>query len=330
MIEIVAIEPDGRLYDAWYDVYRLCDVHGREASALPRSRHELRALLHRPMPRSEKRAYALLEDGVVVGGGWLYLHLVDNTNRAEVEVWTHPDHGRRGHGSRILAHLERVAEAEGRSVLGAEVPWALSSEEPVGCRTSFMRAHGYELVLADVQRRLALPVPEEHLAALVPQVDGYAVQTWAGPVPDALVAEWADVVASLETEAPMGDLDYEQVTPDVEEIRAGERLSEEQRRVSVAAVAVRPDGRIAAYSEIYVGAEDPIAYQWGTLVRREDRGHRLGLAVKVANLRLLQSRFPHVASVSTYNAASNVHMIAVNEALGFVPTERLGEFQKRL
>ena len=329
-MEIVPVEPDGPRYDEWYDVYRLCDTYDREGGALPMSRHELSVLLRWPMPKSEKRAYALLDDGVVVAGGFLYLHLVDNTNRAEIELWTHPDHGRRGHGSQMLAHLEQVAAGEGRTVLGVEVPWTLESEEPVGCRASFMSKHGYELVLADVQRRLALPVAEERLAELMPDLDGYTMRTWTGPVPDELVAEWADVVASLDTEAPTGDLDYEAVTPDIEEIRSGERMSQEQKRVSVAAVAVRGDGRLAAYSEIYVGAEDPIAYQWGTLVRREDRGHRLGLAVKVANLRVLQDGFAHVSSVSTYNAASNVHMIAVNEALGFVPTERLGEFQKHL
>jgi hypothetical protein len=32
----------------------------------------------------------------------------------------------------------------------------------------------------------------------------------------------------------------------------------------------------------------------------------------------------------TYNAEDNRHMIAVNEAMGFRPVERLGEYQRRL
>lgn len=180
-----------------------------------------------------------------------------------------------------------------------------------------------------MQRQLALPVPEERLDELTPAATGYELRDWTGAVPEELVGEWAELVASLETEAPTGDLAIEEFTADVEEVRSGEREAREQGRSSVSAVAVRPDGGLAAYSQIYVSAEGATAYQWGTLVRREDRGHRLGMAVKVAKLRRLQREFPHVRAVATFNAASNTHMIAVNEALGFVPVEYEGEFQKR-
>ena len=46
--------------------------------------------------------------------------------------------------------------------------------------------------------------------------------------------------------------------------------------------------------------------------------------------RLLQERMRGLSEVLTFNAEVNDHMIAVNEALGFVPTARGGQFQKRL
>jgi hypothetical protein len=86
---------------------------------------------------------------------------------------------------------------------------------------------------------------------------------------------------------------------------------------------------VVAYTMIQVDRAGR-AFQWGTLVRGADRGHRLGLAVKVANHRMLQDRRPDLRRVSTYNAEVNAHMVAVNELLGFRPVERLGEFQRRL
>ena len=65
-------------------------------------------------------------------------------------------------------------------------------------------------------------------------------------------------------------------------------------------------------------------------MRREHRGHRLGVAVKVANLRLLQGERPDITRLTTYNAEVNEHMIGVNEVMGFRPVARLGDFQKRL
>jgi hypothetical protein len=44
--------------------------------------------------------------------------------------------------------------------------------------------------------------------------------------------------------------------------------------------------------------------------------------------RLLQSRYPVVHEVVTFNAEVNDHMIAVNELLGYRPTARSAEFHK--
>ena len=96
-------------------------------------------------------------------------------------------------------------------------------------------------------------------------------------------------------------------------------------------VALDASGQVVAYTDVATTVHEPgKAYQWGTLVRRDARGHRLGLALKVANLRLLQRARPDVRRLTTWNAEVNSHMVGVNERLGFVPVARLGEFQKRL
>jgi RimJ/RimL family protein N-acetyltransferase len=88
---------------------------------------------------------------------------------------------------------------------------------------------------------------------------------------------------------------------------------------------------VVAYTDVATTIHEPgRAYQWGTLVRPDVRGHRLGLAVKVANLRLLQAERPDIEQLTTYNAEVNAHMGAVNDRLGFAPVGRLGEFQRRL
>ena len=55
-----------------------------------------------------------------------------------------------------------------------------------------------------------------------------------------------------------------------------------------------------------------------TVVHPEHRGHRLGLAVKLANLEALAgSRARDVRLIVTGNAAVNAPMIAVNDMMGF-------------
>jgi len=77
-----------------------------------------------------------------------------------------------------------------------------------------------------------------------------------------------------------------------------------------------------------VPAYDPgVVYQWDTLVLPAHRGHRLGLALKVANLRTVQDAHPERTDVRTFNADANTYMVAVNEAIGFTAVEYVGEWQ---
>ena len=60
------------------------------------------------------------------------------------------------------------------------------------------------------------------------------------------------------------------------------------------------------------------------------RGHRLGLAMKLATHRRLVELFPACGYVETGNAGVNAAMNAVNERLGYRVVERCLDVQKRL
>ena len=72
-----------------------------------------------------------------------------------------------------------------------------------------------------------------------------------------------------------------------------------------------------AQSDLALQTEGDTAVQWGTYVHRDHRGHRLGAAVKVANLRALQRQRPDIRRIDTSNAETNSWMVSINERLGF-------------
>jgi hypothetical protein len=93
-------------------------------------------------------------------------------------------------------------------------------------------------------------------------------------------------------------------------------------------VAVAADSTLAGHNELVVPQHEPgVVWQWDTLVLPAHRGHRLGMALKVRNLRDVQAAHPDRTSVRTFNADSNSHMVAVNDAIGFVPVSYMGEWQ---
>jgi hypothetical protein len=123
----------------------------------------------------------------------------------------------------------------------------------------------------------------------------------------------------MSTDVPMGEQELEAEAWDEERVRALEAFLAAQNRAKVT-TAARHDatGRLVAFTELVVPLGAPeSSWQHDTLVLREDRGHGLGFAVKVANLWAVMERHPAVRSINTWNAADNEHMIAVNDAMGF-------------
>lgn len=338
-VRIVGVDPgDADAVAAWHGVQAEVDRVDRSATADTWSLAEVTAELRRPSAYWRRLPFLAVEDGAAVGAAWAALSLQDNPHRAELFVAVLPQHRRRGVGTALLHHLEALARADGRSVAGAEAEWPVAAgPEATGCAgPAFLRRHGYACVLLDVQRRLALPVDAGLLDRLAAEAAAhhaaYRLHSWVGPVPEALVEGWARLDASLEMEAPTGGLSLQPRAAAVARVRESEALQAAQQRTSYATVALDAGGEMVAYSQILLGADGAgLAYQEGTLVRREDRGHRLGLAVKVANLRLLQRHAPTIAAeLVTYNAASNAPMVAVNDRLGFRAVEWSGEFQRDL
>jgi GNAT superfamily N-acetyltransferase len=213
---------------------------------------------------------------------------------------------------------------------------------PVGTREvhpvrRFAERRGYSVANLEIVRRLGLPVASdllEHLAGSVrPHWHArYDVSIHRSGVPHELRHSLCEAMNRLSLDAPTGDLELEEESLDPEGYQ--HFLDHEARlgRLRLTAVAVhRETGVVAAYTNLVLPGGDPrMALQWGTLVVPEHRGHRLGTAVKVANLQALQELDPRRAVVVTQNAEANPWMVSINEELGFEIIEEAMDLKKDL
>ena len=321
---------------AFHAAYVAATTFGR-AVPTPWVLEEMTADLNGARSGEKALPYGGWVDGECVAAAVLWLPLKDNTTMGWLEGGVHPDHRRHGYGSRLLEHLLGLARAEGRSTLVASVatPYDGPADGAGHPDADFLTHRGFTFGLGDVMRTLDLPADEamlERLAAeSLPHHAGYALRHWKGPVPADVVDAFGDLIGSLIVEAPAGEIELEREVFDEERIREDEQVLEASGRTKYTTVAVAPDGTLAAYSELVLPAHDPgRVYQWGTLVRPEHRGHRLGMATKAHNLAWFQREHPEPALLVTFNAEVNAHMIGVNEAMGFRAVERSGEFQLKL
>lgn len=285
-------------------------------------------------PSFRREFYVGYADGEPVARGEIGLPTLDNLRIANLSIQVTPSHRRRGYGRQIFEHLRERAVAVGRSILMGEVTVPLVGEAP---GESFATRFGAKEALRDIRRVLELKaVDNERLDALEAEArrhsGGYELVEWTGHAPGEFVEDAARLMARMVTDSPMGELHWG------EEHWDGERLSERidefiRRGRTVFAVGARSSSEhsLVAMTEIGVSRRQPeVGYQWDTIVAPEHRGHRLGLLVKVANLRRVLAETPTTERLVTWNAESNVHMISVNERLGFQVVGAAAEWQLEL
>lgn len=331
-VEVVETRPDDHLFGAWCAVWAASERADRpDEPARAVSEHvALGRQLLSPGGSRDGTHRAAVVGGTVVGALRLLLPLRDNPTLAVLDLAVAPDARRRGTGTRLLHEGVRLARAHGRTELITEV------DEPgtdaAGRR--FAERHGWACDLVETRRDLRLPVDEGRLSAVEDDArrasGAYRLVTWRDRTPDELLADRALLERRMTTDAPHGDLPVEEEDWDGDRVREYERMNAERGRTVLSAGAVR-GGRLVAFTDLHVPQANPErAHQGGTLVLREHRGHRLGSLVKAAVLRQVAADFPAVRTVTTFNADSNVPMVAVNEALGFAPAGALSCWSVRL
>jgi GNAT superfamily N-acetyltransferase len=328
------IDPhDAEAFDAWYDVYREAQVYGREY-AVPWTHEELRVGLLTESPYWTQEIWAVRDEaGAIAGTLFIELPLKDNTSLINPGIGVRPELRRRGYGTTLARTVAERAAVHGRTTVHAQIDVPIDGTPAAG--QAFAAATGLTVANVEVHRILESPLAGDFLSGLAEKAaehhQGYQLVSWRDRCPDEYVDAYAAMQAGFDLEAPMGDLEVEAADPDPARVRVGEEQRAAQGRSGWITAAVAPDGTMAGYTELYVGSGDPVnAFQWGTLVAKEHRGHRLGLALKVHNQLEMQRSHPERRIVHTWNAEQNTAMNAVNAELGFRPVELAHELHRRI
>ena len=267
--------------------------------------------------------------GRVVGVLEVSLPLRDNRHLGFVDVTVDPLVRRQGIGRSLFeAGSERVRE-EGRTLVMAD-----SFDLPH--TIAFAKAVGLDPAMDEVKRRQDLRALDWHrldegfAAAEVAAAD-YELVRLPRPVPDELMSAVVEMVAAI-NDAPTEGLDVEDEVFSAERVRAFERAQTAHgRRMYQLAARHRVTGVLAGHTVTGVEAETPfLGQQFDTSVLAGHRGHRLGLLLKIGMLRWLAETEPQLRALDTWNAASNSHMIGVNEALGYRVIATATGYQRHL
>src|SRR3954471_23218293 len=230
----------------------------------------------------ERHPVAAVENGETVGTLSVMLPKLDNTHIAYLGLSVTPARRRQGLGTLLLEHGLDIVREHGRKTVVIEVSRPMTESGPgESAGHALLARHGFSDASVDLHRVLDLPLAADRLDALAseaaPHHRGYEFLAFTGRVPDEHLAGYCHLQEAFLSEAPMGDLDVEPEVWDEARVRERESLFERAGRRERATAALAPDGSMVALTEMMTTDHQPdVAWQSGTLVLEEHRGHRLG------------------------------------------------------
>lgn len=308
----LGVEADDRLAEAWFAVAADAAPVDEPQSPPPVRESEAAALRGRPRPGETRLCWLAFDGTEPAGTASLSLLEPPNLDLGWTHVTVRPSWRRRGVGTALLEAAVDAVRSVSRGAVLSEVAEGSPGER-------WATGHGFREVLREPQSVLDLTRVGASLLADVAGRDhaGYRLARWTGRVPEEFAASYATAKESM-ADAPTGDSGWQQTPWDERTLRDSEARIAEQGIETYGTLTVAPDGSVAGLTETHVDPRSPRrAGQEDTIVVRAHRGHGLGLWMKADLIEALRAHRPEVTEISTWNAATNDHMLAINRTLGF-------------
>lgn len=293
----------------------------------PACRRRFLGQLRHPQPRHRQHWALARLDGEPAGHLWANMPETENLSTALVRLTVAPEARRRGVGRALYAYLVELMRSEGRRHPVTMVARPLPGQATeIDAGTAFATSVGATPALRSLRSRLDLSQLERSAyealrAEASSRASGYRVIQWSDPAAEEHLADLAYLEGRLLVDAPSGELDWEGYRMDPARLREMEAARAAWGvRAHHSAVRHEASGRLVAWTTLeFQASVDWHGLQQITIVDPEHRGRRLGLLVKIENLRYALAREPGLRVVDTYNADRNRHMLDVNHLLGFRP-----------
>ena len=318
IVRLAEADPSDVEIAAWHRV-RIETADQAGSDAPERDADATAAVLRDPRPSEPVVRWLAWDGDTAVGLAWVRLHRDEDGGQAAVgRIAVPEDRYGRGAEQALLDEVVAVAAADGRSTLLTSAPVGSAAEE-------FLVGAGFEPGADFCRLRLLVAdCDQDELRATVKAAsDGYSLVRWQGVPPGDLIGPFAATREAM-NDSPADEPDLGRISWDEDRVRANARSAATRGRtlLTVAALGLDELGAevVAGFCEIVLEGGDSVrARQSDTVVHTEHRGRGLGLWVKAAMLEWLIGAHPEVAEVVTACLAGNVHMIAINEQIGFLP-----------